>query len=250
MSHKGRISVVVLLALTLLVTAVPVPVGAATDRLPDLAMARLRGVQTQNTADGRRLLRFSAIIVNVGVGPFELAAQRSNTTSSTWSAQQVIFNDAGGSRTVSAPVQYVYGGDGHNHWHVKDLQSYELVRLDNGVKVGTGAKSGFCFYDNYEYKLTLPGAPQSAGYRSPGCGTQASTTLKMGLSVGWGDIYSWRLPDQYIDITGLTPGRYRLWATADSTNWFQESNNANNVTWADLQIEGNSVTIIRRAPNP
>jgi hypothetical protein len=248
MSHKSRISVFVLLVLALLMSAVPV--GAATDRLPDLAMARLRGIQTQNTPDGRRLLRFSAIIVNVGVGPFELGAQRSNSSSSTWSAQQVIFNDAGGSRTVSAPVQFVYSGDGHDHWHVRDLQSYELVRSDNGVKVGTGAKGGFCFFDNYQYKLTLPGAPQSAGYGRRGCGAQASTTLKMGLSVGWGDIYSWRLPDQYIDITGLTPGRYRLWATADSTGWFQESNNANNATWADLQIEGNSVTIIRRAPNP
>jgi hypothetical protein len=143
MSHKTRVSVFVLLALALLVPAVPA--GAAIDRLPDLAMARLRGIQTQNTADGRRVLRFSAIIVNVGVGPFQLGAQRSSSSSSTWSAQQVIFNDAGGSRTVSAPVQFIYAGDGHDHWHVKDLESYELVRSDNGVRVGTGAKRGFCF---------------------------------------------------------------------------------------------------------
>ena len=70
------------------------------------------------------------------------------------------------------------------------------------------------------------------------------------VSVGWGDIYTRRLPDQYIDITGLTPGRYRLWATADPSGWFQEGNNVNNATWADLQIEGNGVTVLRRAPNP
>jgi hypothetical protein len=240
---------VVGLLLVLASIVLAAPVGAATDKLPDLAMARLRAVQIENTADGRRLLRFSAVIVNIGVGTFELRAQRSSTTSA-WSGQQVIFDDAGGSRTVATTAQFIYGGDGHNHWHVKDLETYELVRSDNGVLVGTGAKSGFCFFDNYQYKLTLPGAPQSAVYNRTGCGKQTSLSLKTGLSVGWGDIYTYRLPDQYIDITGLAPGRYRLWATADPGNWFQESNNANNATWADLQLTGTGVTLLARAPNP
>ena len=38
----------------------------------------------------------------------------------------------------------------------------------------------------------------------------------MGLSVGWGDTYPLTLPDQYIDITAVTPGRYRLNVTADA----------------------------------
>jgi subtilase family serine protease len=37
-------------------------------------------------------------------------------------------------------------------------------------------------------------------------------------------------PDQYIDITGLKSGRYRLQATADASNWFTESNESNNTT--------------------
>jgi Lysyl oxidase len=236
-----------LLALVLIASATPT--GAATDKLPDLAMARLQAIQIENTADGRQLLRFSAIIVNVGVGAFELAAQRSST-STPWSGQQVIFDDAGGSRSVPTLAQFIFGGDGHNHWHVKDLETYELVRSDNGVKVGTGVKSGFCFFDNYRYKLTLPGAPQSAVYTRVGCGKVGSLSLKTGLSLGWGDIYTWRLPDQYIDITGLTPGRYRLWATADPAGWFQEGSEANNATWAELQLTGTGVTVLSRAPNP
>jgi hypothetical protein len=232
-----------------LVLASIVPASAATDKLPDLAMARLRGERTEATADGRLLLRFSAVIVNIGAGTFELRAQRSST-SSAWSGEQVIFDDAGGSRSVAAPAQFIYGGDGHNHWHVKDLETYELVRSDNGVKVGTGVKSGFCFFDNYQYKLTLPGAPQSAVYTRTGCGKQTSLSLKTGLSVGWGDIYTYRLPDQYIDITGLTPGRYRLWATADPGNWFQESDDANQATWTDLQLTGTGITVLGRARNP
>jgi len=32
-----------------------------------------------------------------------------------------------------------FAGDGHTHWHVRDLETYELIRSDNGSKVGTGA---------------------------------------------------------------------------------------------------------------
>jgi Lysyl oxidase len=214
-------------------------------------MAKLRHISTDRTGDGQWRLRFSAIIVNVGTGPFEFRARRSSTTSS-WSTWQVIYDDAGGSRSVSTPsVQLVYGGDGHDHWHVKDRESYRLVPLDTTSTDRVGHKAGFCFFDNYQYKLTLPGAPQSPVYPRSGCGTQDSLKLKTGLSVGWGDKYEWSLPDQYIDITGLADGTYRLSATADQGDFFQESSNSNNSTWADLRITAaDGVTVLGKAPNP
>jgi Lysyl oxidase len=237
---------------SLLGLAMLAPAGrasAASDRLPDLAMAKLQNIVTDQ-ADGRRLLRFSAIIVNVGSGPMEVRSQRPNTSSS-WSSQQVIYDDAGGSRTVATPaVDLIYGGDGHNHWHVEDLESYSLVSWPSGTGERLGKKAGFCFFDNYQYKLSLPGAPQAAQYPRTVCGNRFSRTLRHGLSVGWGDKYQWSLPDQYIDTTGLPNGTYRLWATADQADFFQESNNANNSTWADLRIDANGVTVLRRAPNP
>ena len=223
--------------------------SAASDRLPDLAMAKLQHLVTDSDGS-RRLLRFSSIIVNVGPGPMEVRSQRSST-SSAWTSQQVIYDDAGGSRTVATPsVQLVYGGDGHSHWHVKDLERYRLVPTGGGTE-RTGNKAGFCFFDNYQYKLSLPGAPQTVQYPRTVCGTQTSLTLRHGLSVGWGDNYSWSLPDQYIDTTGLPDGTYRLWATADQANNFLESNESNNSTWADLRIDAvNGVTVLRKAPNP
>jgi Lysyl oxidase len=235
--------------LTLALLAPARGASAASDRLPDLAMAKLQHLSTDYDG-GRRLLRFSAIIVNVGPGPMEVRSQRANT-SSPWTSAQVIYNDAGGSRTVNKPgVQLVYGGDGHNHWHVKDLERYSLVPSGGGSE-RTGNKAGFCFFDNYRYKLSLPRAPQSVVYPRSACGTQTSTTLDHGLSVGWGDSYQWSLPDQYIETTGLPDGTYRLWATADQADNFQESNESNNSTWVDLRIDAvNGVTVLRKAPNP
>ena len=58
----------------------------------------------------------------------------------------------------------------------------------------------------------------------------------MGLSPGWQDPYTWTLPDQRLDITGLPDGRYRLVAMADPNNWFRETNERNNTTWVDIEL--------------
>ena len=224
------------------------PARAATDRLPDLGMARLTNIQIRNTNDGRQLLRFDTRIVNTGAGKFEVHGSRPDTSTPTMSVAQRIFDDAGGHRDVPTTAQMYYAGDGHNHWHVRNLESYTLIRLDNGVKVGRGAKEGFCFFDNYRY-----GSARDPYYTAAGgaCGYGAPSALrvKMGLSVGWGDIYSWQTVGQYIDVTNLTSGRYRLWATADKANWFEESNNTNNFTWANVQIQSGQVRVLKYGPS-
>jgi hypothetical protein len=70
-----------------------------------------------------------------------------------------------------------------------------------------------------------------------------------GLSRGWGDIYHWNTVGQYINVTGLANGRYRLRATAGADNWFSESNNSNNFTWVDIRIQGGQVSVIRYGPS-
>ena len=122
------------------------------------------------------------------------------------------------------------------------MESYELIRLDNGTKVGTGAKEGFCFFDN-----VLFGSTQNKVYTS--CGNNANAKkVTMGLSRGWGDRYGAGTVGQYIDITNLAPGRYKLQATADEPNWFLESDDSNNFTWVEVQISSNSVSVITYGP--
>lgn len=212
---------------------------AAADVLPDLGVARLGGFRIEQTMDGRHLFRYTTKAVNVGRGALGLPGDPA--ANNAW---QRIFDDAGGYRDVLTPYQFAFAGDGHNHWHILDFEKAELVRLDNGSKVGTSGKRGFCLFDNYEHNLALPGAPPSAVYK--GCLVNAGKT-NMGISVGWGDKYGAGLPDQFIDITGLTPGRYRLDVTADAPNWLAESNEGNNTAWAELQLNGNGTfNVIRK----
>jgi hypothetical protein len=218
--------------------------------LPDLGMARLRDIQIEKPGDGRRLLRFTTIIVNVGAGAFHLIGNRPNTSTPEMSITQRIFDDAGGFREVPTNAVMFFAGDGHNHWHVKDLQTYDLIRKDNGVKVGTGSKSGFCFADGRRYAPNLPGSPSSRVYG--GCGQSSFLSQVMGLSVGWSDTYQYYLAFQYVDITNLAAGRYRLQITADNFNFFQESNESNNFTWVDIQLlsrRGTKFNITAYGPN-
>ena len=231
------VGVALALLLVVMMQASPRPAHGATDRLPDLGMLHPKGLEIR-TVGGQKRLEFASIIVNVGAGPFELhggGPDLSTDPEIMTPVRQHIFDDSErGYRDVPTPAIMEFGGDGHNHWHVQNLEDFELQRLDNGSKVGTFEKRGFCFYDNYDYGSDKP-AFYRQGTGSCGGGASATETM-MGLSVGWGDKYGKRLPDQYIDITRLTAGQYRLIGTADPNGWFEESDNANNVSWVDIRI--------------
>jgi hypothetical protein len=231
---------------TAVVLALPASAAFATDYLPDLGMAHPSDLRITNS-NGRKLLRYTAIVVNVGTGPFEVHGARPDTSSPMTVIQRIYGDSAGGYRDVSVPgAEMFYAGDGHNHWHVRDFETGALIRRDNGSKVGALAKHGFCFADNYKYRLTLPGAPLSPVFT--GCGTVDSLYIVPGISVGWGDRYSSNLAYQYIDITGVPNGHYRLQVSASTQLGFQESNDANNVSWVDVLLLANNATIVAKGP--
>ena len=239
----------ILFILALLVALVVLPQkpthAAVAERLPDLAMAPLRDFQLEITPTQRRLLRFTAEIVNLGEGPFELAAQRASTGEQTMTQiQQHIIDQVGNWRSTSIDTSMYFAGDGHLHWHVRDLELYTLEAINSATPVGISAKGGFCFSDNRPYQ-TLANAPLAPVYTS--CGKLNDLNVMMGLSVGWGDIYGANLPDQYIDVTDLPPGEYRLRAIADPKHLFVEQDATNNTTTIVLKLSENAVQAFANA---
>ena len=246
-SKRRRALIGLAMGLTLLVAmgSMSARTFAATLGTPHLRNAKLSDVRI-DTSTGRRLLRYSTRIINVGAGAFELQGTRSSTTS-PWTVQQRLYNSDGTvSSTVTTKVTLFYAGDGHNHWHVQDLEFGDLTRLDNGVKVGTSAKRGFCFYDNVNYNSSAP-AFYTSSTNSCALNNPDALSVMMGLSVGWGDIYVWNLPYQYVDITGLTSGRYRLTERVNP-NLGVSADLSNNETWVDLRLTGNSVHVEAYGP--
>ena len=234
-------------AAVLLFPSDPATVAAATDRLPDLRMDRLSQFRLQTTSSGRRRLRFTTTILNVGVGPMDLRASRPDTSRDYMSVRQRVRNAGyeSGWRSVATAATLRFTGDGHNHWHVQGLERYLLYSLDRPSTTPLrGAKVGFCFFDTWNRYPGLAGNPGRRIYYESFCGTRYSLTARMGLSIGWGDVYPWDFAYQWIDITGIPRGRYRVCATADPQNRFLETTDRNNSAWTDLRITSSGVTIL------
>jgi hypothetical protein len=223
-----------------LVVLVPPPVAAAADRLPDLRVQAITDIRIQN-ANGRRYLRFTSVMANFGKGAFEVRAQRPST-SSPFTVDQLIFNDAGGSRRVRTGATLRYAGDGHDHWHVRKMMSYHLW---SNQGTDRDSKIGFCFFDTTPLSLSLPRAPRASYYRESWCGSRNATSSRTGISVGWGDKYPWNFARQWIDITGLPGGTYTLRNVVDLYGYFDEVSEANNCAWAKVRFGSSGTSVTR-----
>ena len=255
MRHRAaRLALATALLAATVSAGVPLPTPAANagaEAVPDLAMAPLDDFTIQ-WVNGRKLLRFTAMMVNVGAGHFEVCGHRPNT-SSQMRVAQILYPSAarpqGGpgcppgsarSRTIETNAAAKWAGDGHNHWHVQ-----EMMRYDFWGRAGTlrGAKVGYCFLDSDVYTTALPGFGDSY-YRGSWCqSTPSALTYRMGISIGWGDKYDWFLAWQWVDITGVPNGDYTVRAKVDPNGHFFEEDEANQCAYARLTVSGNSVTV-------
>ncbi len=220
--------------------------AAPTDRLPDLGMGRPRELVVQ-WSHGQRRLRFTSLIVNVGAGPFETRASRKTLAAKTMAVRQIVYNTAGGHRAIATASVAKYAGDGHNHWHVQKVAGYELfAATGDGPALRRGAKVGFCFFDTRLYRPSLPRTPKARRYFERTCGVRNSRAIKVGLSVGWSDIYPWNFAWQWINVTSLPGGDYLLKLSADPGENFLEAREDNNCNWTRIHIPktGSKVTVL------
>jgi hypothetical protein len=235
------LALVAMIATTATPFARPAVAGEPVDRLPDLRLARNTEFRIQYTG-GRRLLRYSSLMLNLGQGPMEVNATRPGAQA-PWNVDQVVFDAAGGSRRVDTTASMNYAGDGHNHWHVTRMVDHDLWSASRTLH---GPKVGFCFFDTNLIDPDLPNSPAVPVYRESWCGRQTSLSSRIGISVGWGDRYQWQLPFQWIDITGLPGGTYTLRSFVDARNQFLETADNNNCTFTRVRFNatGTAVTVV------
>ena len=183
-----------------------------------------------DTKGGHYLLRFSNRVLNAGQGPLELRGKTVDTPSGyKTKVFQRIYDSAGNYKTTEAVGTFAYHPS-HGHMHFGDFAEYQLwtrADYDKWVSRGRsyqeqyevkGTKTTFCVYDTTKVDLSLPHAPRRKGF-------ETCTRRRQGLSVGWGDRYSHRLDDQWVDLgtSPLEDGRYVLRSVADPKNRLYES---------------------------
>lgn len=245
MPRRQWYAVAAFIAVAGLVTPSSALAGAPVDRLPDLQMARLSEFRIEVQADpDRTLLRFTAVIQNKGKGPVVVRGQRDCTSVSTcprMTTSQRLRRSDGSWRSVDSDGVARYDvGDGHNHWHIMDVETYELIPMDvppdEAIDAIVGSKVGFCFFDTETVDLSLPYSPDYPVFDEADCGVSTTRDIRVGLSVGWGDRYSWFLPRQWINVSSVPLGRYLVCATTDAFGEWLERRDDNNQSWTEIDL--------------
>ena len=193
---------------------------------------------------GPRLrLRFDAAIRNRGPGVLELKGENPEMRGKTKvlaSVSQALYRtrtpDRGAVHYISRPsaVLWYETNDTHAHFHLKNAVDYILSRT--GTATGRArfakAESGWCLGDS---RRTAAWAPRIAFYTrhypTPaycGHGAPESQTVRMGIQPGWSDVYPQSRAFQWIDVSAMPPGSYRLRARVDPDDVIAEENEANN----------------------
>jgi hypothetical protein len=136
----------------------------------------------------------------------------------------------------------------HAHYHFQDILDYSIYRVvapGQLTPAGHGTKAGFSPADQLFADWTQ--FSQEEGSYVEGASTARSVGAStFGLSVGWGDVYRWQRPGQYVEFAGDGDGLYVVRTVVDIKNHVLESNETDNAAYAYVQVTGESVRIIER----
>jgi hypothetical protein len=158
----------------------------------------------------RRLLKFSLRTPNEGEGDLFLGRT------------PCAEGDADPSCATVPEELYVYSAC-HDHYHFTTYASYRLLGADGSV-VATGHKQAFCLMD-------LEAPPGET--RVYDCGFQ-------GIQAGFADVYDASLPCQWVDVTDVPPGDYRLEIALNLERALAESDYDDNLAIVDVTIPPNT----------
>ena len=245
---RAGATLLVTLALALLLAGTEfTDVGTASSpdaiHYPDLRTTTPSGLNIQDSG-GQKLLRFNNTIWNAGDGRMELRPQNNQGSGTTDAYQRLYSHNSGGSWYLASETlvgTFVFH-QAHNHWHFEDFAHYELHDVAPDGSIGTTVlatndKVSFCLIDSGVIDSGLE-------HYGPATYSLCEQNAMQGISVGWGDTYSWTLPGQSLDITGLPNGSYWLISTSDPSDRLAETHNGNNMGIAKVSIDNNNAQVI------
>ena len=210
------VALVAAMAGTLSVVVAAVAGGQTTgaERLPDLRQEPPSQVAVRRDA-GRPVLVFRSAVGNVGQGPLIVNGRRDRGERLMRVTQELHRLDGSITRVpITARMKYQPGG--HNHWHLLGFDRFDLRDPATGARVARSNKVGFCLGSRFRVDRAVPGTPARPVFNS-NCGRYLPGLMRVrvGIDVGYADDYAAFVEFQYVDLSGVAPGRYLLAHEAD-----------------------------------
>lgn len=204
-------------AFLLSLVLVPTPASAAAERLPRLEPVRADLADWDlHRDDGRTYLRFTSTVANLGEGGLHVVGKRDARDNSMTAYQHL---DGSGRDVRIGKIVY---HEAHNHYHLEGVSRYRLLD-SHGEQVRVAPKVTFCLTDSVVADDGLRHFGNAPVYLQ--CSPSPNTReVRMGISVGWADVYGKDLPGQSFDVTDLPPGEYTLEMTSNPLGVLVEAN--------------------------
>lgn len=208
-----------------------------------------------------RCLRFTSEVDNIGTGLLQLQVPWLTTTGKSGflpgqcTATQVVSYSNGRSRLRAAGPCLFHPE--HGHFHYKDFVGFSLHRVKGdgttGPTVAKSLKESFCLADDgyTGFGKASPNGPRTyagqpdCNVPSPPTGAPPDLLVHMGLSPGWGDIYTWDTPSQFIDISGTPAGVYDLVARANPSRTLLLAGVQQSCATTRIRLTDSAVTVLR-----
>ena len=225
-----------------------VTVGAAPgDLLPDLRSdppgpgrqhMTVGDAQFPELAD-RLLLKFDGYVTNVGTGPLHVTGNPQHQDPDDLNSHDVWQWVRGSNESLRplrrVPIQFETDDD-HNHFHLMEIMRYSLWSGTGAeaVQVTPATKVGFCLEDSEPVPGHADPGPRTYVFTLISfCerGHPESTTLIMGITNGWRDLYPWSNNLQWIDVSEVPPGEYRIASEADPLDLVTELDEINPIAF-------------------
>jgi hypothetical protein len=216
--------------------------------------------------DAHRCLRLTSGPINVGSGPYDMRFKFAEDitqgegdispdhgTIQRGPIEQAVHY-AGGKVEMRPAGQYSFHVT-HGHFHDDNVLTYELFRVTNRTTgalapAGSGTKSGFCPADQLFGEWSAFAQEKSGtfgeGDSAAGGNCFSPTDGFIGLTAGWGDVYRWQRPGQYVEFGDNGDGLYVVRATVDRPNHVLETDDTDNSAYALARIRGEEIDLLER----
>ena len=208
-------------------------------------------------AGAARCLRLTSGPVNIGTGPFDMRfSMTEDVTDGDLDAAYLrgpisqMIHHSDGSTVLRPAGTYIFHTT-HAHFHDENILTYELFKVAGTklVPAGAGVKSGFCpadqLFGEWDRFVQQPSGSFGEG-DSPTGSCFSPEDGFIGLTAGWGDVYRWQRPGQYVEFGENTDGTYVVRSTVDKGNQILETDETDNAAYALVKITGETITPIER----
>jgi len=191
-------------------------------------------VTVTNFADTEMLVvTFDGFLRNLGPGPLDIYGDP-NAADPADLPQQRIWDGTRWMPVARPPIRFE-SADGHNHFHYLQIARYSLWDSAMTTEIAPASKVGFCLVDTIRDDPTADRSYFGDDGNYCRQGAPGATALRMGISPGYSDIYANDLALQWVDVSDVAPGVYRMAGEMDPFGLVKEADETNNsVVFAEV----------------